>query len=299
MPFFQPYYSQGDIANAYAKKTMWNPTTGFNSPPAAASPIPQPNAVQNATVQNNVSAGPDIAHLTDLINSINQSAQKAANQSRIPDAANLEATSSRQIGAGLQGQLQPDVINQIGRAAAERGVMTGNPGGASTNADYLRSIGLTSRDQINQAQQQLTQAYARNPGAPLFDPSSQLITPYQQAQLGLSAEQLSLQKYLGELAAASRQQSYGPSGYSPRYSTPAGASSGAAAPAGNGVNWADLFGGTTPTAPSPTYGAPADAGMDYSGMPSYEFPELYDPGFDYGFGGGDTSDDWTYPELEG
>lgn len=95
-----------------------------------------------STLGSNVAAVPQIAQLTQLINEIQQN----TNNSRIVGAAGLQEQSSGNISAALGGQLDPSVINQIGQAAAERGVMTGSPHGASSNADYLRSIGRTSLD---------------------------------------------------------------------------------------------------------------------------------------------------------
>lgn len=52
----------------------------------------------------------------------------------------------------LQGQLPPDVINEIAQRAAERGVATGSPGGPGANAAYLAAIGRSSLDLVGQGQ---------------------------------------------------------------------------------------------------------------------------------------------------
>lgn len=124
-----------------------------------------------------------LTQLSDLINSINRLAQQQANAGRIPNAAGLEGTSSGVIGQELAGEVPADVQALLGQRAAERGVSTGNVGGPGTNAAYLRALGLTSLGQIQQGEQNLTSALGRNPAAPLFNPATQLLTPYQTAQI--------------------------------------------------------------------------------------------------------------------
>src|SRR5579859_4317847 len=135
------------------------------------------------------SGGPyDIASITQLVNNLNLSGQKASNVSRIPNAAALEQTSSSNIGSELKGQLPPDVIRLMQQQAAERGTATGTSGSPNNNAAYLQALGLTSLGLEEQGQGDLTKAYARNPGAPLFDPTTQLLTPYQSGELNLQTQ---------------------------------------------------------------------------------------------------------------
>lgn len=175
----------------------------------------------------NVSALPDIAQITQLINSINQTAQQASNAGRIPGGRGLEALSSGNIGRALRGEVDPSVINQLAQQSAERGVMTGSPAGAGSQAAYLRALGLNTMDLMNTGQNWLTQATSRNPGAPLFDASSMFITPGQFGSLEM--ERLRMPRGGG---------STGPTGGFPF--TGGTASSGGP---GMGVNWSDLFGG--------------------------------------------------------
>lgn len=131
-----------------------------------------------------------LTDLTTYINNLNRTAQSLANQARIPGAAGLETQSSQNIGAGLRGELGADVVRQLQRQAAERGINVG-PESPNVDASYLQAIGLTSLERQRQAQQELSAAYARNPAAPLFDPTTQLLTPYQAA--GLSTQQQEIQ----------------------------------------------------------------------------------------------------------
>lgn len=135
--------------------------------------------------------GMNLSALTTYINQLNRTAQQQANVARIPGAQGLEETSSANIASELAGNVDPSTIRLLRQQAAERGV---NVGVDSPNADaaYLQALGLTSREQMARGQQDLTAAYARNPAAPLFDPSSQLLTPYQSGQLSIQEGQLEL-----------------------------------------------------------------------------------------------------------
>ena len=142
----------------------------------------------------NLAAMPTIQQLMDQINALNVSAQQKANVSRIPGEAGLEATSSANIANLLAGQVSPSTINLLGQQAGERGVMTGSPAGAGTNAAYLKALGLTSEQLQAQGQTELSGAVARNPAAPIADPTKQLLTPEQQGTLQQGQEKLAQQQ---------------------------------------------------------------------------------------------------------
>lgn len=162
-------------------------------------------------------ASGEIGQISDLINEINRGAQTQANQARIPLAPTLEAQSSRNIQGELQGQLPPDVMALIAQNAAAAGVASGSVG---SPAGYLKALGLTSLGQTEAGQRDLSAAYARNPGAPIYDPSKQLITPYQAAELGLQAEGLATRGGGGGYGAPStRGGSPGYGSYSPDTTT--------------------------------------------------------------------------------
>lgn len=158
------------------------------TPPAPASVVtapgaPAPSGNPNSLIatQQNVSTIPDLATLTKAIDALNLAAQQQANAARIPNEPALEGQSSALIGSELAGQVPPDVINLLKQQGAETNVSTGR----DSNAAYLRALGLTSLGQEQAGQANLSQATARNPVAPLFDPSKQLITPYEQARIAL------------------------------------------------------------------------------------------------------------------
>lgn len=135
-------------------------------------------------------ASGEIGQISDLINEINRGAQTQANQARIPLAPQLETKSSQNIQSLLGGEIPADVQALLSQKAAESGVRSGSPGGPAAMSAYLRALGLTSLDLQQTGQQNLSAAYARNPGAPIYDPSRQLITPYEAAQLSLQAQGL-------------------------------------------------------------------------------------------------------------
>lgn len=132
--------------------------------------------------------GMDLGALTAYINNLNLNAQAAANKNRIPGDAALESQSSANIGNELHGILPPDVLRLIQQQGAERGVATGSPGSPNSNAAYLQALGLTSLGLQEQGQHDLSGAVARNPAAPIFDPTSQLMTPYQSSELALQQQ---------------------------------------------------------------------------------------------------------------
>lgn len=157
--------------------------------------LPSSNPATNVTGQaqgNNLASAPDLSSLTNLVNQLNLQAQQTANAGRIPNDPALEAQSSSNIGSLLGGNIPQDVVTQLAQQAAERGVSIGSPGSDNANSSLLRSLGLTSLDLQQLGQQNLTAAVGRNPVAPLFDPTSQLINPYQQGTLNNEANKLAL-----------------------------------------------------------------------------------------------------------
>lgn len=179
-----PPYRAGQLASQFAEygpQELNYEIPSFNYGPGAT----------QATALN-LAGGENLSALTDRINALTRGGQAASLAARIPNATGLEAESSANIGSELHGQLPADVLRQLQQQAAERGVATGSPGSPNSNAAYLRALGLTSLDLTGRGQADLSAALARNPAAPIFDPSTQLITPYQGASLGLQGGSLGL-----------------------------------------------------------------------------------------------------------
>lgn len=140
-------------------------------------------------------APPDLAGLTQMVNQLNLTAQQASNAGRIPGNAGLEQQSSNNISSLLSGQIPADILRNLTQASAERGVSMGSPGSDNSTSELLRALGLTGLDLQQTGQKDLSAADARNPGAPIFDPTSQLLTPYQAGQFGLGQGQQNIEWY--------------------------------------------------------------------------------------------------------
>lgn len=198
MPLFDTETQMQGFREAMSPGAMGGIYTGFHpggtaevDPAYSSSPVE--TGVGTAT-RFNLSGDTGISDITNLINSLDRRAQSQALSARIPGAPGLEEQSSANIGSELRGQLPADVIRQLQQQAAEGGVGRGTSGAPANEAAYLRALGLTSLDLTGRGQQELSAAYARNPAAPIFDPASLLITPYQGAELGLQTGQLGLQQ---------------------------------------------------------------------------------------------------------
>lgn len=225
--------------------------TGFPSLTSTSSAIGSASTpVSGTTTGTGYTAGaaPDLASLTNLVNSLNQTAQTNANAARIPGNPALEQQSSNNIASNLAGQIPPDVMALLNQQGAERGIATGSPGSDNANSATMRALGLTSLGLQQQGQQNLSAADARNPGAPIFDPTTQLLTPYQAGTLNNQGNQLSLEWWkalnpnYGQPAGGGRGQQ--PTQPDPTSSTPTNPSS----------NWWSSLFPPAQTAPSPTAG---------------------------------------------
>lgn len=158
--------------------------TGTGLPGSGTAPLPGASGAGAAMDPSSIES------LTASINEINQRAQQTANAGRIPGGAGLEGQSSANISSALAGQVDSSTINLLGQQSAERGAMSGSPLGANSNADYLRSLGLTSLDLMNTGQNWLTQATNRNPAAPIYDAGNQVLTAGQKLQAELAREEM-------------------------------------------------------------------------------------------------------------
>lgn len=263
---------------------------GYQNPAVSTGPYDQGSALGSGYQASNFNLGEagNVSQISDLINSINRSAQKTSLQARIPNNPALETQSSANIGSELQGQVPQDVINLLGQQAAERGVGTGvGSTSANANAQFLKSLGLTSLDLQQRGQANLSAADARNPAAPLFDPSTELITPYQGALLNEAGQGLNVQTINNLNNAALRQQQLNQSRGG--YSSPV-LNYGSPTTTGNSLTGSDLFGpdtytgntgGGTGSTYSTTYSSPPFQGDYYDYTPPSPFPTDYGSPSDY------------------
>lgn len=147
--------------------------------------VPLPGEAAGAAITSNLG---NLASLYGLAGGINQfeTAQAALQYARnLPDYSNLISQSSRNIGSRLRGEVPGDVINQIMRTGAERGILSGQAQpGQNVNAAILSALGRTSEQEQVLGEQHLTEAIRRTPTAPLFNLATMLTNPeeWQQAQ---------------------------------------------------------------------------------------------------------------------
>lgn len=128
--------------------------------------IPLPTQTQGGALGGNLANLGQIYGLTGGVNSAG-AANAAGNLT-----ANVPGLAERS-----HGQLPMDVITQLLQQAAERGISTGAPGGPSSNASYLRALGLTSLGVSTDAAHELEAGIA---GAPKLDPNRLIVTPEDQ-----------------------------------------------------------------------------------------------------------------------
>lgn len=176
---------------------------GFVQTPTGPGALPVPGSITipgvgtgggGFSIPTSAGVPSNLAQITNLINSLNQTAQQSANAARIPNAAGLEGISSTNIQNELRGIIPDDVLRLLQQQAAERGAARGIAGSPNESAAYLRALGLTSLDLTDRGQKNLAMALGRNPAAPIFDPTGLIMTPFQSGQLATDAYRLALQQ---------------------------------------------------------------------------------------------------------
>jgi hypothetical protein len=275
---------------------------GLGTGPQASADASSPTAAAKTATEFNLGNAGDTSKLSDLINSINLKAQQTANQARIPGAAGLEAKSSANIGQELAGGVPSDVMNLLQQQGAERGAASGfGADSANTGAAYLRALGLTSLGQEQAGQQNLSAAYARNPGAPLFDPTSQLLSPGQQenTNLGYISEANRAAEAQQRLAIEAAGRGYGGGGRGGGYSYGAPAE---AAPNYGFTYPPEVVGTPSATAAPNVYPPTLGTGSSYS----YNYGPQYGAGapaatnpYSYEGGAGNYSNTFNNPDYVG
>lgn len=148
-------------------------TAGYDPRFGGIPGVPDPTLTAGAAIAGNLANFGDLARLTGQTNQLMFDQYTG----RLPGYSDLASASSGNIGAQLRGELPQDVINLIGQQAAERGIGAGVSGSQFSNADYLRSLGLTSLSQKQAGEAAFTGAMGRLQGIPTFDPSSMFTKP--------------------------------------------------------------------------------------------------------------------------
>lgn len=145
--------------------------------------VPDPGVAAGGAITSNLGNFDDLARLTGKTNALNFSEYT----NRLPGYNDMAATSSANTLANLRGEIPDDVLNLIGQQSAERGVGGGVAGSQFSNADYLRSLGLTSLDLKKQGETGFTGAMDRLKAIPTFDPTSMFTKPQDVYDAGLQA----------------------------------------------------------------------------------------------------------------
>ncbi len=153
--------------------------TDYSSAYGGKPTVPSPATSAAAATAGNLANLPSLINLGQQVNP----ATAAQYYGNIPNYTGLNAQSSANIGAMLQGQVPQDVVNQIAQRAAERGVITGQ----TSPASYLQALGLNSLQMQQQGEALLGQSVARNTRAPFFAPGSGFISPDAQQSAQMAA----------------------------------------------------------------------------------------------------------------
>jgi len=229
-----------------------------------------------AAVPTPASVG-ELGNLTQQINNMLRLGTKTAQNARIPNEPGLETQSSKVIGQELGGGVPDDVLKLLQQQGAE-----GAPGtGVNPMAAYERALGITSLGQVRAGMTDLSAAEARNPAAPTFDPTTQLLTPGQAGNLALGqqsqnlaaqaeADRVALEEE--RLALEGARLPGGGVGYGGQASTPAPnvLSPGPAYNSGQAYFAATPGYGFTPSTAGPDYQTGENVQPSYSGDPTYD-----------------------------
>lgn len=148
---------------------------------------PNPTATQGQALAGDIGNLGRIYGIAGGLNQLNEGTLTGNLSKNIPGFETLLGQEAGATGSELAGNLPQDVITQLQQQAAERGIMTGSPGSPNSNAAYLRALGLDSLQLQQQGFGNLGQMISQTPQAPLFDPSSLLVTPQQQQEAQLAS----------------------------------------------------------------------------------------------------------------
>jgi hypothetical protein len=283
-------------------------TTNFDPAYGGKPAIPDPESILRDTIGANLGMMPDIKGLGKKVSNYfwNQTT------GRVPGYEDMAGQSAQNIGAQLRGEVPEDVLYQIGQGAAERGI---SRGGGFSNADYLRSLGLTSLGLMGEGEKGLTGALQRAESIPMFDISKYMLSPqeaynaqFQSNVIGAAPDPAAAARALRDELAKSSKTTPG------RITTPT-ALGGATTPTTPGFDWnAWGLGRRTPSTTKPdtynpwgpggwTGGAGVPGGGDWftgkGGDIGIGLPGGTVEGYDMGTGEGAYSEgggwpDWAY-----
>lgn len=175
-PLLNAAYSGGSLSGASAAN--YSPTAG------GIPSVPNPNATAGQAISGNLGNFGDISKLGLDTAKLNAQIGATPYNQNLPNYQGLLGQASSNAQSQLAGQLPADVLNQISRVAAERGVTTGSPNSPNANAAALRALGLNSLQMQQQGMANFGQLVGLTPTGPVFNPASMYVNPetMQQAQ---------------------------------------------------------------------------------------------------------------------
>ena len=250
-------------ALAYSGRSPVGVGGGYDPAYGGIPSVPSPTSTASTTIGGNIGNLGGLYNLSRGTGTASGAGAIAGLNAEIPGVTGSIGAATGNINELLSGQVPEDVINQLRQQSAEIGAGRGmGPGAPSTNAEYLRSLGLTSLGMQAQGAQELDALMGSVPRAPAFDPSSMLVNPAEAQQWAYLAEVL---KNAPNPAAAARANVGG---------LQAGLGAGGAFPSFGGV-------GSRPAIGGPAFASPMlTGGGGYPTVPVYGgtgTPETSDP----------------------
>lgn len=150
------------------------------------------------TATSNLSAAPDIAKVSDLVNKLNEAAQQSLNAGRLgPQGEQIQSNLLGNIEAGSRGEIDPATEQMLRQGLAESGQAGGfGVDSANLSSAYDRALGINIATREEQAQKDYLDMLGANPSAPLYDASKSLVTPdlYSQTASAQAARKLDEEK---------------------------------------------------------------------------------------------------------
>jgi hypothetical protein len=200
--------STGIDPNARYSSNIYDPynmgTSGYGRGQDPYGPSGSASSLAEDTTRSNLHAAPDIAKLSQLINSLNEASQQQLNASRLgPQGQQIQGTLLENIQAGASGLLDPTTEQMLRQNLASSGAAGGfGVDSANLASAYTRALGLDIADREAQAQKDYLAMLEQNPSAPLYDASKLLVSPEtfsqtasQQANRQIEEERLAQQAY--------------------------------------------------------------------------------------------------------
>lgn len=165
----------GSTAAASTLTGTVQPGTGvYGSVPT----VPDPTATQSASILGNLSNLGSLASLIGGADTIASQNALAPLTSALPGLSGDLSSEMTNISQELAGQVPQDVQNQIFNTAADRGIATGQGANSpNANAAMLQALGLTSQQEEQTGESNLTNLMGSIPTGQQVNVSSLLTTP--------------------------------------------------------------------------------------------------------------------------